>query len=48
VRPFKVVHEAEASHYRLALLGGDSLRESAIGITSFLISLSNVIPMESE
>jgi len=30
-----VVHEAKASHYGLALLGGDSLRDFAIGITSF-------------
>jgi len=30
-----VLHEAKASHYRLALLGGDSLRDFAIGITSF-------------
>jgi len=31
-----VLHEAEASHYKIRHLGGDSLREFAIGITSFL------------
>jgi hypothetical protein len=33
--PFTVPHEAKASHYRLGVLGGNSLWEFAIGITSF-------------
>jgi hypothetical protein len=42
MRPFKVVpftvpHEAKASHYRLGVLGEDSLWECAIGITSFTL-----------
>ena len=43
VVPFMVLHEAKASHYRLALLEGDSLWDFAIGITSFLYLLINII-----
>ncbi len=38
-----ILHEAEASHYKLRHLGGDPRREFAIGITSFRFVLYNVI-----
>jgi len=42
-----ILHETKASHYKLRHLGGDPLREFAIGITSFRFVLYNVIPGSS-
>ena len=42
-----VLHKTKDSRHELRNLGGDSLREFAIGITSFRFVLYNVIPGRS-